>query len=187
MIRFLINTSLILGAILLVPELHNRYILRQARAVARVTNEFGGGTGFAVVAASGTPVLITAAHVCIAFPPHTYKKIDFMHDLCVLNAPAPPHFLYLATSIDPYEHVYMLGYPNLETLTLTEGRLANYFYFEEFHQLYLMAAMLGLHGNSGSPVLNTWGHVIGMAVVVDHSTRWGLVPLKDIKAFLSDL
>lgn len=41
-------------------------------------------------------------------------------------------------------------------------------------------------GNSGSPVVNFWSNVIGVAFASD-STNWGrMVPLQDIKAFLKN-
>lgn len=41
-------------------------------------------------------------------------------------------------------------------------------------------------GNSGSPVVNFWGNVVGVAFAGD-STNWGrMVPIQDIKAFLKN-
>lgn len=41
-------------------------------------------------------------------------------------------------------------------------------------------------GNSGSPVVNFWGNVIGVAFASD-STNWGrMVPIQDVKAFLKN-
>lgn len=41
-------------------------------------------------------------------------------------------------------------------------------------------------GNSGSPVVNFWGNIIGVAFAAD-DTNWGrMVPLHDIKAFLKN-
>lgn len=42
-------------------------------------------------------------------------------------------------------------------------------------------------GNSGSPMVNFWGNVVGVAFASDNSTNWGrIVPLSDIKSFLKD-
>lgn len=41
-------------------------------------------------------------------------------------------------------------------------------------------------GNSGSPVLNFWGNVVGVAFAADTRTNWGLiVTLDDLREFLS--
>lgn len=42
-------------------------------------------------------------------------------------------------------------------------------------------------GNSGSPVVNFWGNVVGVAFAGSSDTNWGMmVPLKDVKAFLKN-
>lgn len=41
-------------------------------------------------------------------------------------------------------------------------------------------------GNSGSPVLNAYGHVVGVLFAGDERTHWGyIVPLDDVEEFLS--
>ena len=54
------------------------------------------------------------------------------------------------------------------------------------HDAYMTSATIH-PGNSGSPVVNFWGNVEGVAFASDGSTNWGLVvPLQDIKAFLKN-
>lgn len=51
---------------------------------------------------------------------------------------------------------------------------------------YLTTAV-SMPGNSGSPVVDFSGHVVGVLFAGDNSVNWGIVvPLSDVKAFLKD-
>ena len=50
----------------------------------------------------------------------------------------------------------------------------------------LQTTVVGLPGNSGSPVVNQYGHLIGVLFAGDNQVHWSdLVPLEDIKKLLS--
>lgn len=54
------------------------------------------------------------------------------------------------------------------------------------HDAYITSVTIH-PGNSGSPMVNFWGNVVGVAFASDGDTNWGrIVPLQDVKAFLSN-
>lgn len=60
------------------------------------------------------------------------------------------------------------------------------FYCIRTTEAYILTANI-LPGNSGSPVLNSFGHVVGVAFAGSPGSGRGLiVPLSDVKAFLKD-
>jgi hypothetical protein len=54
-------------------------------------------------------------------------------------------------------------------------------------ELGLITTMFGLHGDSGSPVLNVYGELIGLAFAIDTPIQYTVaVPLRDVRKFLSE-
>ena len=122
-------------------------------------------------------------------------KVSKLHDLCIL-APLPdsPTFS-LASSVQVGESVSIIGHPRGFKQSISDGRLVNKI-FEPSHLLpkaniimsYLTTAN-AYPGNSGSPVINRWGNVIGV-LYAGHSQDYTninyVVPLTYLKAELDD-
>lgn len=54
-------------------------------------------------------------------------------------------------------------------------------------ELGVITTMHGLHGDSGSPVLNLYGEVVGVAFAIDTEMQYTMaIPLKEVKKFLSE-
>lgn len=102
-------------------------------------NVNSGGTGFAVRAASGKVYTLTNAHICEMTQqdfvlakrgPASYTRIrpiEITHetDLCLAEAVPGLEPLKVAQSTNVFsEHVYVVGYPLLNPLTITEGNFS---------------------------------------------------------------
>jgi len=169
-------------------------------SVIMLENVFGGGgTGFEVIAPSGKIYTLTNRHVCEALANNAVvdhrlvplRIIDISNktDLCLLEPLTGREALTVSqTPIMPHEDIFVWGYGHLQPLTRSLGEYVGPYsdtvlYVE--HPDYCTAHILP--GNSGSPVLNSEGDVIGVVfasgAIIDN--RALCVPLKDIQEFLS--
>jgi serine protease Do len=167
----------------------------------------GGGTGFTVKGRSGKPYTITNAHVCDMavsamlsastdetgrYSYITIIEADPEHDLCLLTQVSGTSPLQLANEYEIGEEVAMMGHPLLEPKTFVTGFLSH----EKAIQVQgesglrtadcLRATTATFHGNSGSPVVDYRGDVVGVMFAVSEDMPFGCaVPLRHVKAFLS--
>lgn len=158
-----------------------------------------GGTGFVVRAPSGQTYILTNRHVCqdvMYIDNQTYLmpakiiEVSQTTDLCLIEAPGLLYGLGLniaEAEPEAFDPIHIIGWGMLMGLTLTDGtwvgRLPEVLGVK--HPAYATASILP--GNSGSPVLNDQGEVVGVAYasgdVIDN--RAFIVPLEDIQEFLS--
>lgn len=171
-----------------------------------VSSGMGGGTGFEVIAPSGKKYTLTNAHVCRAEA--TFAVVDnrliplrvietsTTSDLCLLEEIAGAAGLSVASFSPKSDDVIdIYGYGLLQDLTHTQGfyvgRLkgnmaaAICLFLGECSVDYVSATILP--GNSGSPVLNSSGEVVGVVFASGSEilNRALIVSLQDVVTFLS--
>ncbi len=181
------------------PSVGNTSILQQARQyVFRVRNENCLATGTAF-AANGE--IVTNRHVAAGastLDMATWDGQDFTsqvaqhddtEDLALLDG-IPPQDVYatLATS-DPKvgTPVWVAGYPLGDQLTVTGGKVLAEVPADQFG---LGAPVLEIsdpvqHGNSGSPLLDSSGEVVGVVFAIDTVSKDGLaMPVSSVRSLL---
>ncbi len=235
--KFALSLSLVASitfVALLTPQAHNQYLRYEvgSSTVQVLSPAGGGGTGFAVKAASGAEYIATNKHVCEAAVggwmlvkqdegDSSFKRVvykDNKHDICLIEG--DKRFDTLELGAYPYkgESHYIVGHPGLRQLTVSKGEYIGFdivklldrvklrsqckgqimelnifeqmFYGMEFvcvrsYKSYGSTA-IAHGGNSGSPVVNKWGNVIG--ILFAGSNQAGdsyVVPLYELERVLN--
>lgn len=141
-LKALVSSVAVIASALIVainaPQIHNNYLryeVGESTVKVLVHVNGGGGTGFAMKAASGRNVIATNRHVCEAATGgwmliqqndgfSAWKKIlykDNVHDLCLLEGDSRLAPLELASAPDKGDIHYVVGYPGLRPLTVSSG------------------------------------------------------------------
>jgi hypothetical protein len=122
--------------------------------------------------------------------------------------------LSVAGSVGIGEQIGLVGHPQLMPLTLSRGELVGYasiFVLVDmapckpnaapmyqsvptpFGRVCVMQVEAGLtnvialSGNSGSPMVNIFGNLVGVLFAASSDSNWGnIVPLKEVKEFLKE-
>ncbi len=178
---------LILSAVFHIPMAHNLYLGNKGISVPMVDVGYMRATSFSIVTPHGKKVLMTAAHVCRAFLPGMFKAIiSDKADLCIIEDDNKKPALKFGKSYRNFEPVWVLGYPFGQTLTLTQGAFAGIMPGMNGKDAPVITAQV-YPGNSGGPVLNMYGHVVGViSACMPYTNRTIIVSLEDIKEFLAD-
>ena len=156
----------------------------------------GYGTGFYIKAQSGLTYILTNHHVCNLSENDTIFVLEegkrpvkkriierfLKADLCLIEAPINREGLALAKSYLKDERVFVLGFPSFMPLTFSSGSLIGN---DELGEFGTTISVLG--GNSGSPVLNKYGNVVGViwGARIEGAGWAVIVSLDYIKEFLS--
>ena len=171
-------------------------------------NGMGGGTGFEVLSNSGNKYTITNRHVCLAGAIVAkvgnvrillrIREISDKTDLCILEPiPDLPALRLAKQSAHNDDNIDIYGYGWLMPVQHTEGRWVSilpdgpYMQSLGLNQLGVpsmaYATATVTLGNSGSPVLNSDGDVVGIVFATGEkiANRSLIIPLEDIKDFLS--
>ena len=160
------------------------------------------GTAFKVIDAFDRPRILTAGHLCEAVLAGRTKinfeyldgdkwvatggkygvlRISQTSDICELYVIEPSNnnlkYLELATYWSPMEPISMYGAP----LGIYPARTDGYLIRRSVNVFY--ASLHALPGNSGSPVLNADGEVLGM-LVAGYENISVLIPYAEIEQFL---
>lgn len=146
-VKRLLSSIIVAGSILFLgiqaPSIHNHYLRYEVgESVVQVLSpNGGGGTGFAVKAASGIEYIMTNHHVCegavdeivLIGQDHgdlVEKKVvyrDSVHDLCLVEGLEGLEPLTIATfAPDLGDLHYVVGHPGLRQLTTSVGEYIGY-------------------------------------------------------------
>lgn len=231
-----LTATIIYGAIV-APEIHNKYLRYEVgESTVKVLHPYlnGGGTGFAIQAASGKQFIMTNAHVCngvqvlgnvrLKLPDgkevsRKVHKIDTVHDLCLIEGVKELKPLDIGSDQSKGDQLYVVGHPGLRQLTISHeeyiGRTSieldydvktkqecpykiidipapwnfflgkNFVCLRDYPALETTAVIYG--GNSGSPVVNKWGNLIGVAFAGNSQQEHNnfVIPLRYVRLFLS--
>lgn len=175
----------------------------------------GGGTGFLVVTPNQGTVIVTNRHVCetadeegthflleqgpaVWVAPLVMKSKKT--DLCIIKPPKEvldtrTGFELSATKPKAGEYVQVYGHPFLRPLTHTFGKYVNEAreplgmlgtpFAPDFVMLIGRLDFMVFPGNSGSPLLNSLGDVVGVIFAMEGASRNGLfVPVSELRTFL---
>jgi serine protease Do len=193
------------------PEMHLGYVRESVkeRIVIVTADGSGGGTGFYVKGASGDTVIVTNKHVCGldaskslfivgndgSVRSKRILELSIRHDLCILE-PSDKRIEGLDLSDskpDIGDTIAIVGHPHLTPLQVSKG-----IYNGESEVAILFAAFMGLSpvltvgwtdasaypGNSGSPVVDFYGNVIGVLFAGSAPNVNMIVPLDELKLIL---
>lgn len=184
----LLTIVALIALILHAESLHNAFLATKSASIPLIDVGYMRATGFFVNTPKGHKVFMTAAHVCRTFLPGFYEVIIAKDtDLCVVKLPnSKDPALSLAHSYRDFEPVWVLGFPFGETLTLTQGSFAGQLPGIQGEMEPVITAQV-YPGNSGSPVLDMYGHVVGLiSACRPYTNRTLIISLNRIRDFLAD-
>ncbi|MFJ7730696.1 S1C family serine protease [Lysinibacillus sp. NPDC097231] len=159
------------------------------KAVVEVSTGSSKGTGFAI---SPDGLVVTNAHVVenadkflVIFPEEGLMEAELLQnypdvDLALLKVTAdklPSLPLAENPSYSKNEHVYFIGNPLAFTGIANEGTLLESTYLDDWQEPVMMMKAPVYRGNSGSPVINADGEVIGIVFATMKKDPYGRVGL----------
>ena len=159
------------------------------QAVVEIQTTNGKGTGFAITEdgyiVTNHHVIEDALTITVIFPDETLYKGEVIEtypdvDLAVLKVEgADLPYLTLADSYTPTQNeaIYFIGNPLYFTGIANEGTVIDYTQLSDWDEQVLMLDAPVYRGNSGSPVINKDGQVIGIVFATTKDQTHGHVGL----------
>lgn len=154
----------------------------------------------------GKTYIVTNKHVCdsnlriyqhgfIQFGKYVGQiiRISDMHDLCLVTSDRNDGLELAEESAKPMDKITLIGYPRGLDKTIRQGRVVSYehilapWIMPGIEYRSMMIDTISYGGNSGSPVLNSEGKVVGVLYAGSrvYHTEAFVVPLEDLKLFLA--
>lgn len=147
-------------------------------------------------------LLVTNRHVCSQDDglttiysnekPLVVLAISNEHDLCLIKADRKSGLYLSNKDVENNDKVILVGHPNGLPLTIREGYKMGSFetvfpWVSNQRIPFTLISSITYRGNSGSPVTNEYGEVIGVLFAgnPESITEGFVVPLKNLKQFLS--
>lgn len=172
------------------------------KSVVEVSTGSSKGTGFSI---SADGLIVTNAHVIedthtlsVIFPEEGIMQAKLVQsypdvDLAILQVTGdelPSLPLAEDPSYSQNEHVYFIGNPLAFTGIANEGTLLESTYLEDWQEPVMMMKAPVYRGNSGSPVLNNHGEVIGIVFATMKKEPYGqvglFVPVQELHRILNN-
>jgi S1-C subfamily serine protease len=117
-------------------------------------------------------------------------RVGVYEDLAIvtLDEPVQPVARLAETDADAGTAVRVVGYPGGQSLTVTEGEIVEYARSATGHSGLVMRLSNAIQpGNSGGPVLDETGAVVGVVYAIETTTGYALaIPVSALKQFLED-
>ncbi|QCR30952.1 S1C family serine protease [Lysinibacillus sp. SGAir0095] len=164
-------------------------IQRYKEAVVEIQTNDGKGTGFAITEdgyiVTNDHVIEDALTITVIFPDESLYKGEVIEtypdiDLAILKVDGEElPYLTLADSYSPTqnESIYFIGNPLYFTGIANEGKVIDYKQLSDWEEKVLMLDAPVYRGNSGSPVINLEGQVIGIIFATIKDPSHGRVGL----------
>jgi hypothetical protein len=139
-------------------------------------------------------------------------RVDRDHDLCLLFSVPGPSLNLSQSELEEFQDLYVVGHPRLNPRTPTEGsyvgeeiailpdrpdltgncpantkELTILFTKVCLRKMQLAKATFTIYpGNSGSPVVNSAGELVGIVNSANRDNQGGFIPLRYVKEFLDN-
>ncbi len=192
------------------PAFHLQYLRNRVGSAVTmlvILDGRGGGSGFQVSAPSGNKYIVTNKHVCegsdallaINNNETSFHKIiarSDRHDICILEPSNLLNTIRLGNDPDVGDQIAIIGHPMLTPMQVSRGEINGFnraiqlpfmhdLNLDRFLSIYWTSAA-SYPGNSGSPVVDFYGNVVGIlfAGMGDHINM--IVPVSAVKEFLKD-
>ena len=200
----LVKMIMLLG-FLFKGSIHDRYLHEVISKKAHPAKAYQGsiiGSSFQVKF-KGIRLTITNNHVCSYIRDNTNLKIGNVtskillnspdHDICILE-PIGDKYFTLASSINRGDKIYIIGNPRGDSQSISEGRIvgkstSSFPWLPRAGYIpYLKTTAIAYPGNSGSPVVNRTGNVVGILFAgtsIEYSNVNLIVPLESLKEVLN--
>jgi len=116
-------------------------------------------------------------------------KVDIIHDLCLVTSNRTDGIKLAENALKPLDELILIGYPRGIGMTVRKGRVIE---SGSFRAPWLdgrtvrnvQISAMAYPGNSGSPVVNLQGELIGVLFAGSYPSEPFMVPHYYVKAFL---
>ncbi|MFJ3386665.1 S1C family serine protease [Lysinibacillus sp. NPDC086135] len=172
------------------------------KAVVEISTGSSKGTGFSI---SSDGLIVTNAHVVedaqslfVIFPEEGLMAAKVLQsfpdvDLALLQVAGddlPSLSLAENPNYSKHEHVYFIGNPLAFTGIANEGTLLESTFVDDWQEPIMMMKAPVYRGNSGSPVINAAGEVIGIVFATAKKDPYGrvglFIPVEVLQRILSN-